>query len=92
MCELEWDELPITDAAKSLVGPYSFTEDRRGTVTEMRQRFPGFNFEGLAETDEIWREDYNETKAEQLGRTRRFLDMLFDSDDSSCTFGPPLFS
>jgi hypothetical protein len=32
VCELEWSELPQTEAAKALRKPYSFSEDRRGSV------------------------------------------------------------
>jgi broad specificity phosphatase PhoE len=50
----------------------------------MMKRFPTFNTEGLTEEDEIWRPNYNETKAEVLARATRFLDHVFDHDPNTC--------
>lgn len=60
------------------------TCDRRGTKTYIANAFPGYEIEpGFTETDQLFQNLQAETPTDQDIRTKRLLDDLFSSDDST---------
>lgn len=60
------------------------TCDRRGTKTYIRNAFPTYRIEpGFTETDQLWEALHGETSADQDIRSKKVLDDVFTSDEST---------
>ena len=60
------------------------TCDRRGTKTYIREAFPNYRIQrGFSETDQLFRDLLQETPLDQDIRTKKLLDDVFSSDDST---------
>jgi len=60
------------------------TCDRRGNKTYIHDSFPSYRFEvGFTEDDELWEALHGETNIDQDIRSKKALDQVFSTDDST---------
>ncbi|CAF9923862.1 MAG: hypothetical protein HETSPECPRED_005442 [Heterodermia speciosa] len=77
---------PFRPTVKELFreGISGHTCDRRGSKTYIHNAFPGYKIEdGFTETDQLWEALHGETSVDQDIRSKKVLDDVFSTDDST---------
>ena len=77
---------PFKPTVKELLreGISGHTCDRRGSRTYIHKAFPNYKIEpGFTETDQLWEALHGETSVDQDIRSKKVLDDVFSTDDSS---------
>ncbi|KAF8861688.1 phosphoglycerate mutase-like protein [Acephala macrosclerotiorum] len=80
------DRQPFVPTVKEFFreGISGHTCDRRGTKTYIHDAYPGYKIEaGFSETDLLWKPLQGEVSADQDIRSKKVLDDVFGSDDST---------